>query len=52
MYCLAYLFGYGMTLGPLLQAGTPLNVLLVHLGVKGGMPNPREAAAGMSGHAH
>jgi len=109
-FCLAYLFGYGMTLGPLLQAGTPLqqalldtfysdtatiavmeitaigldlwlaaaarpgdvlfwtslllslttglivaypvNVLLVHLGVKGGMANPRETAAGMSGHAH
>lgn len=99
----AYLFGYGMTLGPLLQAGTPLrqalidtfysdtatiaameitaigldlwlaasatlgdvlfwsslivsltagllvaypvNVLLVHFGVKGGMANPREGAA-------
>jgi hypothetical protein len=99
----AYLFGYGMTLGPLLQAGTPLkqaavdtfysdtatiavmevtaialdlwlaasatmgdalfwsslivslsagllvaypvNVLLVRLGVKGGMANPREGVA-------
>ena len=109
-FCLAYLFGYGLTLGPLLQAGTPLqqalldtfysdtatiaimeftaigldlwlaaaarpgdtlfwtslllsltagliaaypvNVLLVHLGVKGGMANPRDTAAGMAGHAH
>jgi hypothetical protein len=104
-FCLAYLFGYGMTLGPLLQAGVPLrqalhdtfysdtatiavmeltatgldlwlaaaarpgdtlfwtslllsltarllaaypvNVLLVHLGVKGGMANSRDTAAGM-----
>lgn len=109
-FCLAYLIGYGMTLGPLLQAGTPLkqalldtfysdtativvmeftaidldlwlaatahpgdtlfctslllsltagllaaypvNVLLVHLGVKGGMANPRDTAAGMAGHAY
>jgi hypothetical protein len=109
-FCLAYLFGYGMTLGPLLQAGTPLkqalldtfysdtatiavmeftaialdlwlaasarpgdtlfwtslllsltaglivaypvNVLLVHLGVKGGMANPRDTSAGAAGHAH
>ena len=109
-FALAYTFGYGMTLGPLLQDGTPLkqalldtfysdtatiavmeisaisidlwlaaaatprdtlfwssmilsltagliaaypvNVLLVYLGVKGGMANPRESAAGAGGHAH
>jgi len=107
---LAYVFGYAMTLGPLLQDGTPVkqalldtfyadtatiavmeisaisldlwlaasatlgdtlfwtslilsltaglfvaypvNVLLVYLGVKGGMANPREGAAASSGHAH
>lgn len=105
---LAYLFGYAMTFGPLLQAGTPLkqalidtfysdtatiavmeitaigldlwlaatagpgqvlfwtsllvsltagllaaypvNVLLVHLGVKSGMANPRDVEAAATGH--
>lgn len=109
-FAFAYLFGYGMTLGPLLQAGTPLkqamidtfysdtatiavmeisaisidlwlaasatmadilfwtslilsltagllvaypvNVALVHMGVKSGMANPRENTAGASGHRH
>lgn len=107
---LAYVFGYGMSLGPLLQDGTPVNqalldtlyadtatiavmeisaicldlwlaasatpgdtlfwtslllsltaglivaypvnVALVYLGVKGGMANPRDSAAGTHGHAH
>jgi hypothetical protein len=106
----AYVFGYGMTLGPLLQDGTPVkkalidtfysdtatiavmeitaisldlwlaasatledtlfwtslilsltaglivaypvNVMLVHLGVKGGMANPRTSVADAHGHAH
>jgi hypothetical protein len=30
----------------------PVNVLLVHLGVKGGMANPRDTSAGAAGHAH
>ena len=107
---LAYLFGYGMTLGPLLQGGMPLtqalldtfysdtatiavmevtaigldlwlaawaspgdilfwtslllsltagllvaypvNVLLVHLGVKRGMASPRDNTPATAGHAH
>jgi hypothetical protein len=105
---LAYVFGYGMTFGPLVQAGTPVkkalvdtfysdtatiavmevtaigldlwlaaaaglgdvlfwtslvlsltvgllvaypvNVLLVHLGIKAGMADPRAGVAGGSGH--
>jgi hypothetical protein len=107
---LAYVFGYGMTFGPLVQAGTPVkqalidtfysdtatiavmevtavgldlwlaasatpgdvlfwtslalsltvglvvaypvNVLLVYLGIKGGMADPREGAAGQGGAGH
>lgn len=35
-----------------LIAAYPVNVLPVHLGVKGGMANPRETTAGAAGHAH
>lgn len=109
-FTLAYIFGYGMTLGPLLQAGVPLkqalidtfyadtltiavmeitaisldlwlsaratmdqplfwgslvlslsigllaaypvNVLLVHFGVKGGMGDPRDTSSDKHAHAH
>lgn len=109
-FAFAYVFGYGMTFGPLAQAGTPVkqalidtfysdtatiavmeitaisldlwlaatatmgdtlfwtslilsltvglivaypvNVLLVHLGVKGGMADPRDKTANASGHSH
>jgi hypothetical protein len=30
----------------------PVNVALVHMGVKSGMANPRESTAGTGGHSH